>query len=349
MRQNTYLILKPPRHISKKTNSNYLPKIAYTLRRVQTGDISPRWVLVSTNEISIVPIHPSTHPTCLSFTRPPPSPNPSPTTLDPVSSLGFSRCIETHARNLCSQHNVTGALTLVVLDAVWNLIPANFANPTGVAVGDSPQYRAHPKLDMPAGHANTAVVPIYRTESVKHTDFSKTSMNFNIALLASIGEVNTNHLKTVFPSLKTYMLTPRKIVDTVRAKHGVATSNDVTKLREPLSRALTSFSCLPGHMDSFLLASQRLTRSGQGETDYRYFELLFLEIVAGFPSVPSSMAGYYAQYPAILQQRLATLFPSHLVESLGQDSSVVFGSHGFFYQGSHQSHTTHFDNLDFLF
>ena len=61
-------------------------------------------------------------------------------------------------------------------------------------------------------------------------------------------------------------------------------------------------------MDSFLLASQRLTRSGQGETDYRYFEL-FLETVSGFPSVPASMAGYYTQYPAVLQQSLATLLP----------------------------------------
>ncbi len=58
-----------------------------------------------------------------------------------------------------------------------------------------------------------------------------------------------------------------------------------------------SLSDLTDHMDSFLLASQRLTRSGQGETDYRYFEL-FLETVSGFPSVPASMAGYYTQYPA---------------------------------------------------
>ncbi len=61
-------------------------------------------------------------------------------------------------------------------------------------------------------------------------------------------------------------------------------------------------------MDPFLLASQRLTRSGQGETDYRYFEL-FLETVSGFPYVPASMAGYYTQYPVKLQQSLATLFP----------------------------------------
>jgi hypothetical protein len=61
-------------------------------------------------------------------------------------------------------------------------------------------------------------------------------------------------------------------------------------------------------MDSFLLASQRLTRCGQGETDYSYFKL-FLETLSGFPSVPASMAGYYTQYPVILQQNLATLFP----------------------------------------
>jgi hypothetical protein len=63
------------------------------------------------------------------------------------------------------------------------------------------------------------------------------------------------------------MLSPREIVYTMRAKHGVATSDDVSRLRDALSRALTSLSDLTGHMDSFLLASQRLTRSGQGETD----------------------------------------------------------------------------------
>ncbi len=126
--------------------------------------------------------------------------------------------------------------------------------------------------------------------------------------MASIGEQNRNHLKTTLPALKLYMLSPREIVDTMRAKHGVATSDVVSKLRGPLSRALTSLSDLTGHIDSFLLASQRLTRGGQGETDYRYFEL-FLKTESSFPSVPASMAGYYTQYPAILQQTLATLFP----------------------------------------
>ncbi len=88
------------------------------------------------------------------------------------------------------------------------------------------------------------------------------------------------------------MLTPREIVDTMTAKHGVATSHDISKLREPLHRALTSLSDLTGHMDRFLLASQRLTRSGQGEKDYRYFEL-FLESVSSF------LSGYYLLCPAI--------------------------------------------------
>ena len=122
----------------------------------------------------------------------------------------------------------------------------------------------------------------------------------NTALLASVGEKNRNHLKTTFPALKLYMLSPREIVDTMRAKRGVATSDDVSRLRDPLSRALTSLSDQTDHMDSFLLASQRLTRCGQGENGYNYFKL-FLETVSGFPSVPASMeAGYYTQYPAIL-------------------------------------------------
>ncbi len=129
-------------------------------------------------------------------------------------------------------------------------------------------------------------------EATRYADYSMASSTLNTALLASIGEQNRNHLKTTFPALKLYMLSPREIVDTMHAKHGVATSDDVSKLRDPLSRALTSLSDLTGHMDSFLLASQRLTRSGQGETDYKYFEL-FLESVSGFPSVLASMAGYY--------------------------------------------------------
>jgi hypothetical protein len=76
------------------------------------------------------------------------------------------------------------------------------------------------------------------------------SSTLNTALLASVGEKNRNHLKTTFPALKLklYMLSPRDIVDTMRAKHGVATSDDVSKLRDPLSRALMSLSDLTDHI-----------------------------------------------------------------------------------------------------
>jgi hypothetical protein len=78
------------------------------------------------------------------------------------------------------------------------------------------------------------------------------------------------------------------------AKHGIPTSEDIHKGKP--------------YMENFLLASQRLTRSGQGETPYHYFEL-YLVTVAGFPSVALAMMGYYSRYPAIAQQNLATLFP----------------------------------------
>ena len=240
--------------------------------------------------------------------------------------------VETQARNQCPQHDSTGALSLVVPDEVWQLVPGNITNPARVAAGSPPAYRARPTWDMPVQHANNAaaaVVSIYRAEAVRHTDFSLASSSLSNALLASIGDTNETYLKTVFPDKKTYMLTPREIVDTMTAKHGVATSDDISKLREPLHRALTSLSDLPSHMDRFLLASQRLTRSGQGEKDYRYFEL-FLESVSSFPSIALSLPGYYLLCPAILQQSLATLFPyleklrDHLVR--GDPASPFSGS-----------------------
>ncbi len=176
---------------------------------------------------------------------------------------------------------------------------------------------------MPAQHANNAaaaVVSIYQEEATKHRDYSKASSVLTTALLDSVGEANRTLLRTAFPALKPYMLTPRQVVDTMCLKHGVASSDDVSAHKEPLSRALTSLSNLSSHMDSFLLASQRLTWSGQREIDFSYFKS-FLETVTGFPSVALAMPGHYILHPAILQQSLATLFPyletlrDHLIRS----------------------------------
>jgi hypothetical protein len=231
---------------------------------------------------------------------------------------------ETQARHQCPQHDATGALTLVATNLVWAQLPDNITNAAQVLAGTHPpNIRARPTWDMPAAHANNAaaaVVSLYKEEAARHRDFSMASSALTTALLVSVGETNRNILKTAFPTLKTYMLSPRQVIDTMTLKHGIATSDDVSALKEPLSRALTSLSNLPNHMNVFLLASQRLTRSGQGETDFNFFKL-FLETVSGFPSVALCMPGYYVQYPAILQQSLATLFPylekmqDHLVRS----------------------------------
>jgi hypothetical protein len=159
---------------------------------------------------------------------------------------------------------------------------------------------------MPNAHANnaaSAIVSIYRADVTRHTDYTLASKALAKALLDSIGDKNQVLLKTLHPTLKIYSLTPRKIVDTMVAKHGISTSEDIHKLREPLSLALMSLSDLESHMDmgNFLLASQRLTRSGQGENSYHYFEL-YLVTVAAFPSVVLAMMGYYSRYPAIAQQ-----------------------------------------------
>jgi hypothetical protein len=219
--------------------------------------------------------------------------------------------VETHARSMCAMHDVTGALTLVMTDAKWQSIPVNPTNPIGVAAGHAAVYRDRPDFVMPAAHANnaaSAVVNLHRMATTKHNDYSFASSTLTTVLLTSIGEANEDTLRTTFPALAPYMLTPRQIVDTMLAKHGVATGDDVSRLLIPLSQQLTSLSDLTKHMSTFLLASQRLTRSGQGETPYNYFKL-FLESVSGFPSIGMCLTTYYSAHPAIVNQSLATLFP----------------------------------------
>ncbi len=129
--------------------------------------------------------------------------------------------VETQARHQCPQHDITGALSLVVPDIVWEMVPGNITNLAGVTQGDPPQYRARPTWDMPAQHPNNAaaaVVSIYREEAVRHRDFSKASSALTTALLDSVGETNRTYLRTDFPALKSYMLTPRQVVDTMCLK-----------------------------------------------------------------------------------------------------------------------------------
>jgi hypothetical protein len=144
----------------------------------------------------------------------------------------------------------------VATNLVWAQLPDNITNAAQVLAGTHPpNIRAHPTWDMPAAHANNAaaaVVSLYKEEAARHRDFSMASSALTTALLVSVGETNRNILKTAFPTLKTYMLSPRQVIDTMTLKHGVATSDDVSALKEPLSRALTSLLNLPNHMNLFL-------------------------------------------------------------------------------------------------
>jgi hypothetical protein len=86
---------------------------------------------------------------------------------------------ETHARNLCAQHDATGALTLIASDQVWNSIPANQTAAVRIAVGDPP-HRARPTWDQPQPHANIVAVAVV----FLFADYSMASSTLNTALLA---------------------------------------------------------------------------------------------------------------------------------------------------------------------
>jgi hypothetical protein len=117
---------------------------------------------------------------------------------------------ETLSRNLCPQHDPTGALTLVATDRVWHEMPVNVTNPADVLRGQPPQYRARPTWDMPAQHAANAagaVVSIYKQELARYTEYTLAESALTTALLASIGDTNAVFLKT--PSKPTLSLRAR--------------------------------------------------------------------------------------------------------------------------------------------
>jgi hypothetical protein len=166
-----------------------------------------------------------------------------------------------------------------------------------IANGDPPNIRARITWAYPAAldPAATAVeVMLCKQATDRRMD--------------SVGETNRTYLKTVFVGIALYALLPRQVIDAMITKHGVFTGDDIAKLRASLSSPLKSLSSLVGHHEKYLLASQRLTRSGQGETPFKYFEM-FLETVKGSPLVLHCMTPYYAANPGIRTQSLATLFP----------------------------------------
>ena len=156
--------------------------------------------------------------------------------------------------------------------------------------------------------ATAAEVIIWRQATDRNHAYNVAGTRLSAALLASIGEANKTHLQSVLPGIALYALLPRQVIDAMVARHGILTSDDVNRLRLPLSSPLTSLADLLTHQEKYLLASQRLTRNGQGETPFKYFEM-YLETLKGFPLVLHSMTPYYAANPGIQTQNLGTLFP----------------------------------------
>jgi hypothetical protein len=149
------------------------------------------------------------------------------------------------ARNLCAQHERTGALTLVAWTNTLNSYPAHVTNAAQVAVGTHPPtYEARPTWDLPKAPAATAsngAFPLYR-------------------------EDNKVSLEATFDPDPLYSLTPRQIVDAMFAEHGMANPQDLAVLRAPLHEPLPALANLERHMNTFLLASKKLTTAGQGKT-----------------------------------------------------------------------------------
>ncbi len=216
------------------------------------------------------------------------------------------------ARNLCAPHERTGALTLVATDVTWNAYPGHITNLVDVLDnGDAPVYLARPTWHLPVAHAanaTAAVVSLYREELTRNHAFVAATSVLAQALLTSIGPDNKIFLEVQFDPDPLYSLTPSQIVDAMMTEHGTTSAEDLKKLRVPLYEPLKALADLERHMNAFLLASKKLTKSGQGKTPYEYFEA-FLETLKSFPVVGLSMPTFYAQYSTMHRQNLAGLFP----------------------------------------
>jgi hypothetical protein len=190
------------------------------------------------------------------------------------------------ARGLCIQWDLTGAITLVASDSVWNAVPGNITNLADVlARAAAPQYRARPDFDPPVALAPTATaveLANWKLEMDMHFAYTLAQNTLSLALMASVGPVNKTLLKVEYTPTPLHFLTPRQIIDCMFKKHASLTGPDLKKLRAPLFEPLQAVAELEAHMGKFVLASLKLTATGHGEDSYRYFEL-FLETIKDSP------------------------------------------------------------------
>jgi hypothetical protein len=86
--------------------------------------------------------------------------------------------------------------------------------------------------------------------------------------MASIGPDNKTLLEAQFDPDSLYSLTPRQIVDATMTAHGTTSAEDLKKyVHRCTSLALKVLADVERHMNAFLLASEKLIKSGQPRED----------------------------------------------------------------------------------
>jgi hypothetical protein len=216
------------------------------------------------------------------------------------------------ARNQCAQHEPTGALTLVARDNTWNAYPGHVTNMAQVTAGTHPpDYEARPTWALPIAPAATAsngAFSLYKDALARNHAYAAATSTLAQALLVSLGPDNKVFLEAQFAPDPLYSLTPRQIVDAMFAEHGMTNPQDLAVLRAPLHEPLPALANLERHMNTFLLASKKLTTAGQGKSPYEYFEI-YLETLKGFPVVGQCLPAYYAVHTNVAARNIDTLHP----------------------------------------
>jgi hypothetical protein len=98
---------------------------------------------------------------------------------------------DTLARSQCSEHDFSGALTLVATDPVWAQYPGNVTNMADViANGDAPNIRARITWNYPGAidaAATAAEVMLYKQATERHMAYSVATTRLSTTLVDSVG------------------------------------------------------------------------------------------------------------------------------------------------------------------
>ena len=98
------------------------------------------------------------------------------------------------ARNLCAQHELTGALTLVARDNTWNAYPGHVTNAAQVAAGTHPAaYAARPTWALPNAPnaaASNGTFSLYRDDLARNHAYAAATSTLAQALLAMLNELS---------------------------------------------------------------------------------------------------------------------------------------------------------------